>query len=95
MNGGNGQFSAEMAQDGLQVHGTVTFSGMGCFDSLQVSGSTSGDNRYTLVAKSEDGISRMQIVLLVSYGTLSGNYNALLSGSECDVEWGTLDATFK
>jgi len=94
MNGGSGQFSAEITQDGLQVHGTVTFGGMGCFDSLQVSGSTSGDNQYTLVAKSDDGISRMQIIVSVSYGTLSGDYNALLSGSACDVEWGRLDATY-
>jgi len=59
-----------------------------CFSVLHISGYLDWDNMFRLVAKSDDGIARMTLVLAVSGDVLGGTYDVLQTGTACDGDSG-------
>ncbi len=86
-----GAFIASLSQSGSSVSGTAAMNGSPCFEAFQVSGTASGGS-FSFTA-SAGGRERAVVSGTFSASTISGAYTTLASGTRCDGDRGTVNAT--
>lgn len=86
-----GQFSASITQSGNSLSGIARLSGSLCSIDFTLSGSVSGNTFQ--VTLSAGGQNRVTVSGTVSGNSLSGNYSTLNTGTQCDGDRGTIQAT--
>ncbi len=87
---GSGVFVANLSQNGSALSGTAALEGSPCFETLQVSGTVSGES-FSFSA-STDGITRVLVSGNIYGDTMTGGYTALATGTLCDGDRGTFSA---
>jgi hypothetical protein len=86
-----GLFAANLFQRGAALEGTAALNGSPCFGAFQISGVVFG-NSFTFVASSR-GVARVSVFGTVSGDSCSAVYAVLPSGTICDTDWGTINAS--
>lgn len=86
-----GPFIASLFQSGTAITGTVVLNGSPCFGALQVNGRISGGS--IVLTGSSAGADRVNLSLTISGDSLLGSYTVMRTGTVCDSDYGTLNAS--